>query len=82
MNSSFIMGETKSVESLKYYEDNYDFIWIPCPEKLKYIETQKEYVCRFCGRDKTQTTFKKKAHAMQVSSQYFVGLAYLSNNNF
>lgn len=49
MNKTLIMGITESVESLKYYEDNYDMIWIPCPEKLKYIDTQKEFICRFCG---------------------------------
>ena len=64
MDKSFVIGETEAVKSLKYYEDNYDIIWIPCPEKLSYIDTQKEYVCRFCGKDKTQTTFRKKAHVI------------------
>lgn len=64
MDKLFIIGKTEAAKSLKYYEDNYDIIWIPCPEKLTYIDTQKEYVCRFCKKDKTQTTFRKKAHAI------------------
>ncbi len=37
---------------------------IKYPEEKTYIPTKQEYVCRFCGKDKTQTTFKEVAHAI------------------
>lgn len=51
-------------EALKFYEENYNLIVIPVPERETYIDTTNEYVCRFCGKNLTQTTFKMKAHAI------------------
>lgn len=64
MKKTAIIGTTETISALKYYDENYDIIPIPCPDKLTFIETKKEYVCRFCSKDKTQTTFRKKAHAI------------------
>lgn len=33
-------------------------------EHYQYLGTTRQYVCRFCGRDKSQTTFRNVAHAI------------------
>lgn len=51
-------------ENLKYFENNYHFIYYPETGKEYYIPCTQQYVCRFCGNTKTTGTFKKKAHAI------------------
>ena len=64
MDGRLIYCEKEIVESLKFYDENYDVFPLSYPEKRTYIQTEHEYVCRFCGKDKSKTTFKKIAHAI------------------
>lgn len=64
MEVNFIISTKEVSDALNYYINNYEMSLLPCKNKIEYIQTKNEFVCRFCGKDKSETTFKKKAHAI------------------
>lgn len=59
-----IIGSKEAIETLRFYEENYTIIPTPCTDEITFIDNSVDYVCRFCGKDKKEETFKKIAHAI------------------
>ena len=68
---------TYDYKNLEYFEENYFFVYLEIPNQEEYIPTNQPYVCRFCGKTKPETTFKKKAHAIPES----LGNKFLKSKN-
>ena len=49
---------------LDYYNENYNCLTFTMPLEKSYIDTKQPGICRFCGRDESQVTFKNIAHAI------------------
>ena len=64
-------------KNLEYFEENYFFVHLETPSQEEYIPTNQPFVCRFCGKTKPETTFKKKAHAIPES----LGNKFLKSKN-
>lgn len=64
------MDFVKAIEHLNFYDENYHVIRHSIKTKRiknkdkKYIGDKKQRKCRFCGKTKEGTTFKKVAHAI------------------
>ena len=53
-------------EAVQFYETNYTCIGPKFTRQgsKKYLGSKRNRTCRFCGKDKSSTTFKSKAHAI------------------
>lgn len=56
----------KQMENINFYEENYDIIgqWFVQPGNKIVLGDMQNRICRFCGKQPPEVTFRKVAHAI------------------
>lgn len=56
----------KQMENINFYETNYDIIgqWFVRPGEKVVLGNMQNRICRFCGKQSPEVTFRKVAHAI------------------
>lgn len=56
----------KQIKNINFYESNYDIIgqWFVRPDEKVVLGDMQNRICRFCGKQSPEVTFRKIAHAI------------------